>query len=75
MQKSNYKLKKKLLWQLKSRTAWPESLEDYIQKGALLGRKVALNRTSIPSQIHKNCSRAFEGLSYFAYKIPKKTYV
>ena len=28
--------------------------------------------TSIPGQILKNCSRAFEGQSYLAYKIQKK---
>ena len=46
----------------------PESLEDYFQKGALLGQKVALNfGTSKPGQIRKNCSQAFEDLSYLAY--------
>ena len=35
-------------------TAGPSSLEDYFQKGALLGQKVALNfGTSIQGQIHK----------------------
>ena len=47
--------------------AGPESLVDYFQKGALLGQKAALNfGTAIPDQILKNCSRAFEGLSYLA---------
>ena len=56
--------------------AGPESLEDYFQKGALFGRKVALNfGTSIPGQIRKNYSRAFKGPSYLAYKILKKAYV
>ena len=32
-----------------------------------------LCRMSIPGQIRKNCSRAFEGLSYLAYKVKKKT--
>ena len=31
--------------------------------------------TSIPGQILKDCSRAFEGLSYLAYKIQKMNYV
>ena len=46
----------------------PESLEDYFQKGALLGQKVALNfGTSKAGQIRKNCSQAFEDLSNLAY--------
>ena len=53
-----------------------ESLEDYFQKGALLDQKRHLIfGTSIPSQIFKNCSRAFEGQSYLAYTIQKTTYV
>ena len=38
------------------------------QKGALLGQKAALNLWYIDTwgQIRKNCSRAFEGLSYLA---------
>ena len=49
--------------------AGPTSLEDYFQKGALLGQKSVLNLwyvDTIASQIRKNCSRAFEGLSYLA---------
>ena len=39
-----------------------------------MGQKAALNLwyfASIPGQILKNCSRAFGGLSYLAYKIQK----
>ena len=39
--------------------AGPESLEDYFQKGALLGRHYIFGM-SIPGQIHKDCSRAYE---------------
>ena len=56
--------------------AGPESLEHYFQKGALLGQKASLNLgTLIPGKIRNHFSRAFEGLSYLAYKITKKTYV
>ena len=58
-----------------SNAAGSESLVNYFQKGALLGQKVALNLWNIDTrrQIRKNCSRAFEGLSYLAFQI--KTYV
>ena len=45
-------------------TAGPGSLEEYFQKGPVLGQ--------IQGQIRKNCSRAFRGLSYLAYKILKR---
>ena len=51
-------------------TAGPESLEDYFQKGTLLGQKAALNIwfvDMIPGQIRKNCYLAFESLSYLVY--------
>ena len=45
---------------------------NYFQKSALLGQKRnKIFGTSIPGQIRNNCSRAFEGLSYLAYKIFK----
>ena len=54
-------------------TAWPESLEDYFKKLHIWVKKRHLIfGRSIPGQIRKNRSRAFEGLSYLAYKIKKK---
>ena len=50
--------------------AGPTSLEEYFQKGALLGQKAALNLWNVDTKpIRKNCSRAFEGLSYLDLKI------
>ena len=41
--------------------AWPESLEDFFQKGALLGQKAALNLWYFDTRPnHKNCSRALK---------------
>ena len=57
-----------------SPAAGPKSSVDYFQIGALLGQKRHFG-TSIPGQIRKNCFRAFEDLSYLAYKIQKINYV
>ena len=51
-------------------TVGPQSFEDYFQKGAKRG---TLSKSWVPRyQICKNCSRAFEGLTYLADKIQKK---
>ena len=57
--------------------AGSESLEDYFQKGELLGQKAALNLYYVDTtpNSQKNRSRAFEDLSYLAYKIFQNAYV
>ena len=48
--------------------AGPENLVNYFQKGALLGKKAALNLWYVDNRPNsKKFSRAFEGLSYLAY--------
>ena len=55
--------------------AGPTSL-DYFQKGALFGlKRHKIFGTSIPGQIRKKCSRAFEDLSFWFIKFKKELYL
>ena len=54
---------------------WPESLLNSFQKVSLLGQKKALNFGASILRFCKNCSRAFGGQSYLAYKIQEHPYM
>ena len=45
-------------------SAGPESLEDYFQKGVLIGKKAGLNLWYVDVRPNSQKPRAFEGLSY-----------
>ena len=49
-------------------------LEDYFQKGALMGQRASLSLWYVDTKTREFCSRVFEGLSRLAYnffKFPK----